>query len=66
LLTLDVTRPELLPLSNDGSILLRVSAGDPDRPELTNPTGTPGGKRSSWRIESLSLEIEAKTVVPPG
>jgi hypothetical protein len=65
-LTLDVTRPELLPLSKEGGILLRVSAGDPDRPELTNPTGAAGGKRSSWRIESLSLEIEAKAVAPPG
>ena len=57
--------PELLQSATNGAILLRVSGGDPDRPELTHPDGDEGGQVSYWRIESLDIELQATVVDPP-
>lgn len=43
--------------------MLRVSGGDPDRPELTNPDPDGTGKVSYWQIDSLDVQLEA--VVQP-
>src|SRR5262245_16117390 len=37
-LSFELNESELLPVAADGGILLRVSGGDPDRPELTQTT----------------------------
>jgi hypothetical protein len=60
-LTLEITQSELLPISADGGLLLRVSGGDPERPELTHPDPENSSKTIPWRIESLSLELHGKT-----
>ncbi|MBC7816554.1 MAG: hypothetical protein IAG10_06680, partial [Planctomycetaceae bacterium] len=39
-LSVDITDPELVSVSPDGGLLLRVSGGDPDRPELTQQDAT--------------------------
>lgn len=41
----------------DGSLLIRVSGGDASRPELTQAVG----KSNYWRIESLQMNLQAKT-----
>ena len=56
----EVDDPELLSLTDDGHLLLRVSGGDPDRPELTQSSGEAVQRISYWRIESLSLELRAR------
>ncbi len=65
-LTLDITDIELVKVSADGGLLLRVSGGDPDRPELTNADLQHGEKRSYWQIESLTLDLRGKTIDSPG
>ncbi len=47
------------------SLLLRLAVGDPDRPELTGPDPETG-KISYWRIESLSLEVDAVVLPKEG
>jgi hypothetical protein len=59
----ETTDRETLRLSEDGGLFLKVSGGDPDRPELTQSDPTGDGHRSYWRIESLAVELRA--VVPP-
>ncbi len=63
-LTLEITDRELLSLSSDGGLMLRVSGGDPDRPELTNGDMQHGDKTNFWQIESLTLDLHAKTIDP--
>lgn len=64
-LSLELSEPELLSVAGDGGVLLRISAGDPNRQEqLTSPTD-PDSKVSFWRIESLSLELHVKTTEVP-
>lgn len=65
-LALDITDTELLNVSADGGLLLRVSGGDSDRPELTNADLQHGEKRSYWQIESLTLDLRGKTIDSPG
>ncbi len=60
--TWEFTTSELLELSAGGGLLLRVSGGDPDRPELTNGDMKHGDKTNFWQIESLMLDLRAKTV----
>jgi hypothetical protein len=43
----------------DGRIAVRVSGGDPDRPELTNTSEDGTGHVSYWAIESLDVELRA-------
>lgn len=52
---------DLLTVSENGGILLRIDAGDPDRPELTKTETSDGTKTNYWRIESLNLELKART-----
>lgn len=60
-MTLRMTDSDIPKLSEDGGLLLRVSGGDPDRPELTQ--GTDGtASMSYWQIESLTLELSGKTI----
>lgn len=61
-LSLEITDPELLTISADGGVLLHIAAGDPDRPELTQREATESSVMSYWQIESLSLELNAKTI----
>ncbi|HUQ67955.1 MAG TPA: hypothetical protein VM165_00440, partial [Planctomycetaceae bacterium] len=61
-LTYEITDPNGLPLSDDGKLKLRISAGDPDRPELTKHAGDGAEHVSYWQIESLTLELRARVV----
>jgi hypothetical protein len=61
-LTWEFTQNELTELLADGGLLLRVAGGDPDRPELTNGDLKHGDKTNFWQIESLTLDLRAKTV----
>jgi hypothetical protein len=61
-ITFDLTDRELLPISEDGGLLLRVSGGDPDRPELTRPDGDRVGRANYWQIESLKIDLRVRTV----
>jgi hypothetical protein len=61
-LTLDIRDPALLALDAQGRLLLRVSGGDPDRPELTTRLEDGSEHVSYWRIESLQLELKAKVL----
>ena len=56
-LALDISDPALLAIEADGGLVLKVSGGDPARPELTKSSV----KTSYWRIESLRLELRART-----
>jgi hypothetical protein len=58
--TLELHESDLPFPEADGGIVLRVTGGDPDRPELTNadPEGT--GSVSYWQIESLTLDLQAQ------
>jgi len=57
-LSLDLQQ-EQLPLPDpQGGIVLRVTGGDPDRPELTNPDPEGTGNVSYWKIESLALDLQ--------
>lgn len=49
----------VLQLSPDGALFLRVSGGDPDRPELTQLGGESSGQVTYWRLESLDVELSA-------
>ena len=60
-LSLDLTDTELLSLSADGDLMLRVSGGDPNRIEPSTSTPDRDAKVSYWRIESLALELHVKT-----
>ncbi|MEW4527422.1 hypothetical protein [Maioricimonas sp. JC845] len=60
---LDLDASDLSGLAATGSLMLRVSGGDPDRPELTNPDPDGTGKVSYWQIDSLDVQLEA--VVQP-
>ena len=64
-LSLEITQADLLPISADGGLLLRVSAGDPERPQLTQPDPADSSKTVTWKIESLSLELVVKTATAP-
>lgn len=55
-LSVEIDDPALLQVTS-GGLLLKVSGGDPARPELTLSSG----KTSYWRIESLRLELHGKT-----
>lgn len=57
--TLKLSESDLPVLDADGGFVLRVSGGDPDRPELTNPDSN-GAGLSYWQIESLTLDLEAR------
>lgn len=57
-LTLDLEGSELPTLDETGGMLIRVAAGDADRPELYEPDPE-SGKLNYWRIESLTMELNA-------
>ena len=63
-LSLEITDSDLLTASADGGLLLHVSAGDADRPELTQQEATESSIMSYWQIESLNLELNVKTIAP--
>ena len=60
-LSWELTDPEVLSVSADGGLLLRISAGDPKLTDQVTTVSTSDGKLSFWRIESLSLELDVKT-----
>ncbi|MGE0374486.1 MAG: hypothetical protein AB7I48_05630 [Planctomycetaceae bacterium] len=56
-LSLDINDPDLLELTPEGHLMLRIAMGDPDQ-----PSGLPvieSGSAEPFRIESLALEIRA-------
>lgn len=55
-LTVEIADPTLLQIA-EGGLLLKVAAGDPSRPSLTQSKG----KANYWRIESLRLDLTGKT-----
>jgi hypothetical protein len=57
-LTYELDGSELPGPESADDLLLRLSIGDPDRPELTEPDPETG-KLSYWRIESLNMEVDA-------
>ena len=61
-LSAEFTDPQLLHVT-EGGLLLKISGGDPARPELTQSNGKAS---NSWRIESLRLDLHAKTDKPAG
>ena len=58
--TFEILDGEVLKLGPDGTLVLGLSAGDPERPELTHPPDQEG-KPSYWTIERLSLELWGTT-----
>jgi hypothetical protein len=56
-LSLDISDPALLEIAGDGGLFLKVSGGDTSRVDSTKS----GGKASYWRIESLRLDLHART-----
>ncbi len=64
-LSLELTDSELLNLSADGGLMLRVAGGDPSRVESLSSTPDLDAKVSYWRIESLALELHVKTTEAP-
>ena len=65
-LTLEITNSELLSAAADGGLLLRVTGGDTAHPERAQTPPSRDEKLSYWRIESLTLELQVKTLDPPG
>jgi hypothetical protein len=59
-LTWNIDEPELLSLSREGQLKLRIAGGDPDRPELTAHRSKDASHVSYWQIESLTLELRAR------
>ena len=53
--------PEVLKVS-DGGVLLRFSAGDPARPELTQRKEDGKVIKSTWKIESLKIDLKARSM----
>jgi hypothetical protein len=64
-LSATVDDPGVLQPTADGSLFLRVSGGDPKRPELTQLGGESSGQYTYWRLESLEAELRS-VVVPSG
>jgi len=61
-LTLDLTETEIFPIADDGGLLIRLSGGDPARPELTRAEGDYSAKANYWKIESLNVELRVRTL----
>lgn len=59
-LSFEIQDPDLLQLHPAGAFYVRVSGGDPDRPELTNPDPDGAGKLSYWQLESLSVSLRLR------
>ncbi|RPI80349.1 MAG: hypothetical protein EHM42_12230 [Planctomycetaceae bacterium] len=64
-LTFEITDPDVLKIT-DGSFILRFSAGDPSRPELTSRTENGQVLKSTWKMESLSVDLKARTLANDG
>ena len=60
-LSLELTDSELLTVTADGGLLLRISGGDPNKLEQVMFEFDPDSKVSYWQIESLALELHVKT-----
>jgi len=58
----EIDDPAWLALTEEGQFALRITAGDPDRPELTQHSTDGVGHVSYWQIESLTLELRARVV----
>lgn len=59
-ISLTIDNPDVLKTDARGGLLLRVTGGDPERPELTNSGANTGTKMNYWRLESLNLELNAR------
>ncbi|WP_145368353.1 hypothetical protein [Maioricimonas rarisocia] len=57
--SLELDASDLNDLDENGGLLLRVAAGDPERPELTQPDPDGTGKISYWRIDSFDVQLQA-------
>ena len=77
-LAIEINDASVLSVNSDGGLILGISAGDPKRPELTQTIDKPGNKEAEypsikqdqnakinyWRIESLTVQLWAKTIEP--
>ncbi len=64
-LEFEVTDAEALKLI-DGSVQLRLSAGDPSRPELTSRKEEGQDRKIPWKIQSLSVDLKAQSPADQG
>ena len=60
-LSLELTDSELLTVTADGGLLLRISGGEPNQLEQVISIPDQDSKVSYWQIESLALELRVKT-----
>jgi hypothetical protein len=72
-LSIEIDDPDALSIQGDGALDLGIVAGDPSRPELTHTTSDSAAAKSPsmginmtakvnyWRIDSLALQLWAKT-----
>jgi hypothetical protein len=63
-LSFEITDPSLLTVSQDGGLLLHVSAGETDPSEQPLTDDLQSSLKSYWQIESLNLELMVKTIAP--
>jgi hypothetical protein len=63
-LSMEITNSELISAAADGGLLLRVTGGDTEHPERAQTSPSRDEKLSYWRIESLTLELQIKTIEP--
>jgi hypothetical protein len=65
LLELSIDDPAVLQVT-DGGVLLRFSAGDPSRPQLTQRTEDGQLIKSTWKMESLKIDLRARSLATEG
>lgn len=59
-LSFELTDLEVMRLTDDGGLLLLITGGDPDRPELTKVAGDSSGRALYWQIDALTLNVRAR------
>lgn len=58
--SVEISDPKALSVDDHGRVSMRISGGDPSRPELTMPDPETGVTLSYWRLESVGLELKVK------
>ena len=64
-LELQIDDPGVLQVT-EGGVLLRFSAGDPNRPNLTQRTEDGQVIKSTWKMESLKIDLKARSLATEG
>ena len=65
LVELQIDDPAVLQVT-DGGVLLRFSAGDPSRPNLTKREEDGQVIKSTWKMESLKIDLRARSLATEG